>query len=229
MTIKDKVIVITGASSGLGKSLAEALALKKARLVLSSHKSDELNATAAVARALPVVADVRNDEQVKNLAAQTVMEFDRIDVWVNNAGIWTPHSPVLEQDIERLHEMMEVNFFGLVYGSRAALAQMRKQGGGTIVQVISIRALDPRPDESGYVASKFAADGFTKCLRLETKNENISVLAVYPAGMQTNLFAEKVPDNYADYMKPETVAALIVENLEKDAPEEELVIRRGAK
>lgn len=224
MVLENKVVVITGAARGLGRSLAEAFWRKNAKLVLADCDEEKLRKTAALFEAIMVLADVRDEKQVQSLAEAALENFGEINIWVNNAGIWTPHSPVLQQDIERLRQMMEVNFFGLVYGSREAVRVMQDKG-GVIVQIISIRALDPRPNETGYVASKFAADGFTKSLRLELKPKNILVVGVYPAGIQTNLFGDNLPEEYSSYMKPEYVAKLIVENLEKDIPEEELIIK----
>lgn len=224
MNLKDKIVVITGAASGLGRALAKEFKKREAKLVLGDCNKSELEKVAAFLAAFEVLVDVRDEKQVQNLASKAIEKFGRIDIWINNAGIWVPHSPVLEQDIKKLREMIEVNFFGLVYGSREALKAMENRGGGIIVQIISIRALDPRPNETGYVASKFAADGFTKSLRLELKPKNILVIAVYPAGIQTNLFGNNLPESYSNYMKSEYVADLIVKNLEKDVPKEELII-----
>jgi short-subunit dehydrogenase len=122
---------------------------------------------------------------------------------------------------------MEVNLFGTVYGSKIALIEMRKQGFGTILNIISTSALSGRPDSSAYCASKYAADGFTESMREEVKGTNIKVLSVYPGGMKTGLFDEKKPDEYVDYMDPSFVAGEVIENLKKGTPEEELVLKRN--
>lgn len=225
MNLKGKVVVITGAACGLGKALAKAFWEKNAKLVLADLDSKKLKETANSLGAVGVLVDVREEKQVKKLAKKAFQKFNKIDIWINNAGIWAPHSPLLEQSVAQLRQMMEVNFFGLVYGSREAVRVMESRGGGIIVQIISIRALDPRPNETGYVATKFAAHGFTESLRLELKSKNILVIGVYPAGIQTNLFGNNLPENYSSYMKPEYVANLIVRNLEKDIPREKLIIK----
>jgi short-subunit dehydrogenase len=91
---------------------------------------------------------------------------------------------------------------------------------------LSTSALEGRPGSSGYCASKWAAVGFTKSLRLEVESAGIKVLAIYPGGMKTNLFDEEKSKNYESYMEPDFVAGKIIENLKKESPEEELVLRR---
>ena len=115
-------------------------------------------------------------------------------------------------DIKRVHDMIEVNLFGTIYGSKAALMQMRKQSEGMIINILSTSALTGRPKSSGYCASKYAVAGFTKSLRLEVEDGHITVVGVYPGGMQTNFFDERKPDNYHEYTDPVDVAQRIVNN-----------------
>ena len=226
MEIKDKVVVITGSSKGLGKSLAYAFTEKGAKVVVNARNKNELIEVASDIGALPVVADVTKEKEVLVLADAVIDKYGRIDIWINNAGIWMPHVPIEEMDWKRVHELMEVNLFGTIYGSKAALVQMRKQGSGVIVNIISTSGLQGRPDSSGYCASKYAARGFTESLRVEAKNSNIKVIAVYPGGMKTHLFDEKKPDDIDKYMEPEFVADKIIQNLMQENPKEELIVRR---
>jgi len=226
MDLRNKVVVITGASRGLGRALARACAREGANVVVSAREKVELTKVAEELCATPVVADVTREAQVRRLAKDAVKKFGRIDVWVNNAGVWMPHAAAEEIDMRRVHEMMEVNFFGLAYGSRETLREMKKRGSGVIVNILSVRAMDPRVNEAGYVATKFAADGFTKVLRLEAEPAGVAVIAVYPGGMQTDLFRENKPENYSQYMGPAVVAQRVVDNLTRDTPERELVIKR---
>lgn len=226
MNLKDKVVVITGASRGLGKALALALAKEGAKLILSARAKEELDQLAKQTGGIAVAADVTNEQEILDLAETTVQKFGRLDIWINNAGMWIPHGPIVSLDMQRVHEMIEVNLFGTIYGSKAALLQMQKQHKGTIVNILSTSALEGRAGSSGYGASKYAADGFTKALRKEAEPHGIQVLAMYPGGMQTHLFDESKPENYQDYMPPETVAEKIVENLKQEEPEAELIIKR---
>ena len=139
-------------------------------------------------------------------------------------------TPIEELDAMRVHNMMEVNLFGTFYGSRAALRHMQKQGnGGTIVNILSTRSLDARAGQAGYTASKFAASGFTKALRLEATPYGIKVIAVYSGGMKTALFDKKRPADYGEFMEPADVARRIKENLERETPEEEMILKRPGK
>ena len=224
--LKNKVVVITGSSKGLGKSLAYAFAEKGAKVVVNARNKDELIGVANDIGALPVVADVTKEGEVLALAKTVIDQYGRIDIWINNAGIWMPHAPIETMDWQKVHELVEVNLFGTIYGSKAALIQMRKQGSGIIVNIISTSGLQGRPDSSGYCASKYAARGFTESLRAETVNSNIKAIAAYPGGMKTHLFDEQKPSDIDSYMEPEFVADKIIQNLMQENPEEELIVRR---
>lgn len=229
MEFQDKVVVITGANGGLGGALAVAFTKEGARLVLGTRTTDELKELTKSVNGLAIVADVANEQQVINLAQAAINKFGRIDIWVNNAGIRIPHCPVEELNSVRVHEMMEVNFFGTMYGSKAALIQMEKQKSGIIINILSTSALTGRANSSAYCASKYAAVGFTNSLRLEAMTENIKVIGVYPGGMKTRFFDEQRPADYNDYMDPNIVAEKIVANLKSDIMKEDLIIKRPQK
>ncbi|MFH0712683.1 MAG: SDR family oxidoreductase [Candidatus Jorgensenbacteria bacterium] len=226
MTIKGKVVVITGASRGLGRALAFAFTKEGARLILSSRSGEGLEELGRELKADFFTADVTEENEINKLANFTIQKFGRIDVWINNAGIWIPHAPVEKMDLKRVHDMIEVNLFGTIHGSKAALIQMKKQQSGTIINILSTSALQGRPGSSGYCASKYAAVGFTKSLRLEVQPENIKVLAIYPGGMKTGLFDEQKPADYDKHMEPDFVAETVIGNIKKENSEEELIIRR---
>lgn len=224
MDLKDKVVVITGGTKGLGKALALSFLDLNSKVVVCSredNRPDDLEENI-----LWIKADVTKEDEMKDLADKVVEKFGKIDIWVNNAGLWLPHLPVGDTDWKRAHDLIEVNLFGTVYGSKASLYQMRKQNTGLILNIISTSALEGKLNETAYCSSKFAAMGFTKSLIKEVDGKNIKVLAVYPGGMQTNLFDEKIPEKYNEFMNPKDVAKKIVDNLKKETPEEELIIRR---
>lgn len=226
MDLREKVVVITGASRGLGRALARALAKEGARLVLANRREDELADVASETSGIVVVTDVSDEEQVHKLANTTIETYGRIDIWINNAGIWMPHVTVEQLDWKRVHELFEVNVFGLMYGSREALVQMKKQGGGTIINITSIRGIDPKPNEAGYTASKYAATGFTKCLRLEAEPHGIRVFGVYPGGMKTHLFDEAPREEYDQFMDPADVATNIIAHIKDEHTDLDLILKR---
>jgi short-subunit dehydrogenase len=225
MELKNRVAVITGGTKGLGKSLALMLKRKGASVMICSRNKKELRDLSQEG-ILAACADVTSEKDLVKISKVVLNKFGKIDLWINNAGIWLPHAPIEQTDWKRAHGLMEVNLFGTVYGSKTALIQMRKRNSGMIVNILSTSALEGRPGSSSYSASKFAANGFTKALREEVKGTGMKVISVFPGGMRTNFFDEKKPDNYSEYMDPEFVAGKIVENIEKDIPEEELVIKR---
>jgi NAD(P)-dependent dehydrogenase (short-subunit alcohol dehydrogenase family) len=224
--MKDKVVVITGAGRGLGKSLAYIFAKKGAQVILSDKTSEEITNIADEISGIAIVADVTDEQAVVSLTKIAVSKFGHIDYWINNAGIWIPRGPVEELQMNRVRELIDVNLYGTIHGSKTALIQMKKQGFGTIVNIISTSALQGRALSAAYSASKHAARGFTDSLREEVKDQNIKVIAVYPGGMKTHLFDEKKPDDFDQFMSAESVTSTIIENLEKDIPEGELILKR---
>lgn len=230
--MKDTVVVITGASRGLGKALAYACAAQGARVVVSApntpQNKEAIDVIADEIDGFVVMADVTKESDMQKLAEATIKHFSKIDIWINNAGIWLPRNSIEKIDMKRAHDVFEVNVFGTLYGCRSALAVMKKQGYGTIVNIVSTSALTGRAFFSVYSSSKHAAKGFTDSLREELKEQGspVKVIGIYPGGIKTNLFDEKKPDDFDDYMNVETVTQKIIDNLLQQNPEEELVIKR---
>ncbi len=192
----NKTAVITGASSGIGRATAHEFAKKGYRLVLAARREDELEETADECEKLGGMAltfplDTSEDEAVRNLADFAVEQYGQIDVWVNGAAVYLvgkfEDTPL--KDIERL---MDVNFFGYIHGSHAALKQFRTQGYGTLINISSVNAGAPMPYVGVYSASKAAIRAFDESLRMELKNDgvasDIKVCTVLPASIDTNLF-----------------------------------------
>lgn len=226
MDLKNKIVVITGASRGLGKAMAYAFAEQGAKLVLGARSANDLKKTANEMDARAVVCDVTQEDDIKDLADKTIEKYGKIDIWINNAGIWFPHASVEDTKTENIREMLEVNLFGTIYGSKTALNYMKKQGDGIIINIISTSALSGRINASGYCASKFAQDGFSKSLCVECKDSGIKVILVYPGGMKTDFFNKGKPDDFDKFMQPDYVAEKIINNLKQDEPIKDLIIKR---
>lgn len=222
MELKDKTVVITGGSKGLGRAMSSCFFKEGSKVIVCSRDESEfVNLENGI---LGIKADVKKEDELQSLAEKVVVQFGRIDIWINNAGIWLPHDFAENFDMEKVRKMFDVNVFGSMNGSRVALRFFKKRGFGSIVNIISDSALVDRPMSSMYSASKWAMNGFTKSIRGE--NKNISILSIYPSGMKTDIFGEKKPINYGEFMDPNEVASKIVENLKKENPEEELIIKR---
>jgi short-subunit dehydrogenase len=226
MDLKNKVVVITGSTKGLGKAIACEFLKEQAKVIINARDKKGLEEIAQEIGVTECAGDVTKEKDMQKLVGFAVKKFGRLDVWVNNAGIWLPHLPIEKTDWKRAHDLIEVNLFGTVYGSKSALTQMRKQGSGSIVNIISTSGLDGKINETAYCSSKFAVRGFTESLIKEVDGNKIKVLGVYPGGMRTNLFDEKRPKNYKDFMDPNFVAQKIIQNLKLAKPKEKLVIRR---
>jgi short-subunit dehydrogenase len=226
MDLKNKIVVVTGSTKGLGKAIACEFLKEQASVVINARDKKGLEEVAKEIGAVGCTGDVTKESDMIKLVSFAVKKFGRLDIWVNNAGIWLPHLPMEKTDWKRAHNLIEVNLFGTIYGSKSALAQMKKQGFGSIVNIISTSGLDGKINETAYCSSKFAVSGFTRSLMKEVDEKKIKVLGVYPGGMQTNLFDEKKPKNYKDFMDPNFVAEKIINNLKLEKPKEEIIIKR---
>jgi len=191
--LEDQVMVITGGTSGIGLATAKRAAARGARVVLCSRNESELRETVSAIEerggtARSVVADVANQDDLERLAATAIEEFGSIDTWVNNAGV-SFYGNLMEVAVEDMRRLFEVNFWGTVYGARAAVVRLRGAGGAliNIGSVVSDRAI---PLQGAYSASKHAVKGFTDALRMELEAEGapISVTLIKPSTIDTPYF-----------------------------------------
>ena len=226
MNLKNKVVVITGSTGGLGKALASEFISEQAKVVINGHSVKKLREVSEEIGAVFCAGDVTKETDMQKLANFVVRKFGKIDIWINNAGANMPHSTIEKIDAKLAHKVMEVNFFGTFYGSRSAMKHMKKQKYGTIVNIISIRSLVPSPISVAYSSSKWAVRGLTEALRMILKPDHISVLAVHPTGMKTNLFGKVKPTGYKNYMEPSFAARKIIQNLKLQKPREEIILKK---
>lgn len=186
-------VIITGASSGIGRATALRLARDGASLVICARRQDRLDQVAteivrAGGAALPVVADVTLAGDMEGLVAQAVAKFKRLDVMMCNAGFGI-YGEADTISPEQMHELMNVNYFGTYHATRAALPVFKKQASGHLVIVSSIVGKRGIPFMSAYAATKFAQAGFAECLRAELLDTPIHVSSVFPISTETEFFA----------------------------------------
>jgi short-subunit dehydrogenase len=230
--IGDAVAVITGASSGIGRATALALAREGASVVVSARRANELDTLVAeierqAGTALAVPADVTDERAVIDLANRAVERFGRIDIWVNNAGVMLIGA-FADTPAEDYRRVIETNFFGQVHGARAVLPIFREQGAGTLVNIASLDARAPQPHASAYIASKHAVRALGMSLRQELLldgKDDIHVVTILPATIDTPIFQHAA--NYTNrkvvapppvYPADEVVAA-VFEAIQKPKPE----------
>lgn len=193
LKLSESVVVITGASSGIGEATALRIAKKGGRLILAARREEPLEKVARKCRelggqAVVVKADVTKEENVKALAQRAIETFGRIDVWINNAGVYML-SRFENTPADAFRQVIETNFFGSVHGARAVLPQFRKQGYGTLINVSSVLGKIGSSLTSAYAASKFAITGFSECLRSEQRDmPQIHICTILPATIDTPLF-----------------------------------------
>jgi short-subunit dehydrogenase len=190
--MKDKVVVITGASSGIGLAAAEEFAAKGADVVLAARNMEKLNEVVHSLQAkysgqkfLAVATNVQEEGDCKNLINRTVDAFGKIDILVNNAGI-SMRAMFRDLDLQVIKNLMDVNFWGTVYCTKYALPYLLKAK-GSVVGVISIAGFKGLPARTGYSASKFAIYGFLDTLRVEHLHDGLHVMIFAPGFTTSNI------------------------------------------
>jgi len=187
--IEGKVVVITGASSGLGEAAARALAGEGAKVVLGARRVERLRALAdelALGEGAAVATDVTDADQVRRLVDGAVERHGRIDVILNNAGLM-PHSPLERLKIADWDRMIDVNIKGVLYGIAAALPHMIRQKSGHVINVSSVAGHKVRPSSAVYAATKHAVRVISEGLRMEVKPHNIRTTVISPGAVQSEL------------------------------------------
>lgn len=220
---QDAVAIVTGASSGIGKATALALAREGAHIALAARREPLLRDVAgeieALGReALPVPTDVSDRTQVDHLVQATLDRWGRVDILIANAGVYV-RRPIRDLRVEDLERSMAVNFYGSVYPVLAVLPHMLERGQGHIVLVTSMDAKKGIPPDGPYVAAKFALAGLGDVLRQELHGTGVHVTIVFPGRVDTPLIENlKVPWISAK-IPPEAVARAILRGIRHKRPE----------
>ncbi len=219
--LREMVVVITGASSGLGRATAHLLAEHGCRLVLAARRVDELERTAAVCRerggeAMVVETDVTSEDAVNHLTMAALERWGRIDLWINNAGV-TLFARIEEGALADHRRVIETNLFGAIHGARAVVPVFRRQRRGTMINVASVLSKVGNPFVPSYTISKFGLAGLSEALRVElAEHPDIHVCTIFPYAIDTPHFEDGAnalglqANAMPPMQSPETIARAIV-------------------
>ncbi|PID55756.1 3-oxoacyl-ACP reductase [candidate division KSB3 bacterium] len=214
-TLEDKVAVISGASRGIGKSIALSLAAEGVTVVLVARSEERLNEVreeieAAGGQALTIAADLLDPDSPQRIVACTMQNYGRLDILINNAGIVLSRS-LVETSLEEWDRVMSVNARAPFLLCKAAFPYLKASGEGTIIQVLSVLAEKAYVMQGAYTASKHALMGMTKVLAQEVQADNIRVHTLLPGGVATDMVAGVRPDlKFEDLMQPENISDVVL-------------------
>jgi len=216
MRLVNQVVVITGASMGIGEAIAKIFAGEGASLVMLSRDTARLEGARArighMERTLALACDVRHRDEIDRIIGLTMHHFGRIDVWINNAGHGLVDS-VAAMDMAACREMFETNLFGAISAMQAVLPVMKRQGSGTIINISSVAGHVPLAYSAGYSGTKFAMNAMGKAARIELRKRNINVLTVCPGYVRTDFSANAVRGNEQKKVRPEAVRGITAERV----------------
>lgn len=234
--LKGKIAVITGAASGIGRALAMGLAKEGSRLALADIDFDGLKETERLLKsgggqAIIRRVDISRKKEIYSFAEQVMEHYGEVDILINNAGVVFT-STIEDLSYEDFERVMNINFWGAVYGTKAFLGYLQKQKSSHIVNISSVYGLWALATQSAYNASKFALRGFTEALMQEQRGTGVNVSCVYPGGVKTNIVIHSSsplfdgnPDEKDKFIKkfnaiamttPEKAAKVIISGIKKN-------------
>jgi short-subunit dehydrogenase len=216
MELTGKVAVVTGASMGIGEAIAQVFARQGASVVLLSRDSARAEAArnriGFVERTAAFSCDISHSEEIDRVLGLTLHHFQRIDVWINNAGHGLLDS-VSEMDISACHEMFETNFFGAVTAMQKVIPIMKQHGGGTIINISSVAGHVPLPFHAAYSATKFGLNALGKAARVELKKDKIHVMTVCPGYVRTAFGENAIRGHELKWVRPNSVRGIGAERV----------------
>ena len=213
-----KVVVVTGASMGIGEAIGKVFAVQGASVIMLSRDAGRVEAARArighADHTVTMTCDVRHREDIDRVVGLTLHHFQRIDIWINNAGLGLLDS-VAAMDMTAFQGMFDTNFFGAVMAMQAVIPVMLQQGGGTIINISSVAGHIPLPFHAGYSATKFALNAIGKAARVELKKEGIHVLTVCPGYVRTGFGENEVVGTVKRRVRPSSVRGITADRVAK--------------
>jgi len=215
-SLAGRVAVVTGASMGIGEAIAKIFAEHGAQVVMLSRDAGRLEAARArighTDQTLALACDVRHREEIDRAIGLIVHHFQRIDIWVNNAGHGLLDS-IANVNMENVRETFETNLFGALEGMKAVVPIMTQQGGGAIINISSVAGHIPLPFHAIYSATKFAMNAIGKGARIELANAGINVLTVCPGYVRTDFGENAIKGDVRKQVRPSAVRGISAERV----------------
>jgi 3-oxoacyl-[acyl-carrier protein] reductase len=221
MNLTGKSAVVTGGTKGIGLGIAEALVRSGVNVCISARHEEEVERAVSKlnqggeGRAAGAVCDVRDDVQVRALIQHAVSEFGGLDILVNNAGIGI-FAPVEALSPEDFRAVLETNLFGVFYCCHEAIPEMKKRGGGYIINISSLAGANPHPRMAAYNASKFGLNGFSEALMQEVRHDGIKVSYIMPGSVNTEFGGDEPSADKSWQLQPEDIARVCLDLLHHD-------------
>ena len=221
MNLENKVAIVTGGTKGIGRAIADALLREGVSVCVSARNVEVIGQTSQQAqnpsrgREIMFPCDVRDYDHVKGLIGFTVKEFGGLDILINNAGIGI-FKTVEDISPEDFRAVLETNLFGVFHGCHAAIPEMKKRGGGYIINISSLAGANPHPRMAAYNASKFGLNGFSEALMQEVRHDNIKVSYIMPGSVNTEFGGDAPSDEKSWQLTPQDIARVVIDLLHHD-------------
>lgn len=217
MKMENKVAVVTGATKGIGRAIAESLLKSGAAVFICARDRSELRRSleqlSALGKVNGEICDVRSEAQVEMMLRECERVFGGVDILVNNAGIGIIGKTVEEMSAAEFEQTLQTNLFGVFYACHHAIPMMKRRGGGYIVNISSLAGQNAHPKMAAYNASKFGLNGFTEALMQEVRADNIKVTAICPGSVNTYFGGDEPSEDKAWQIQPEDIAGVVIDLL----------------
>jgi NAD(P)-dependent dehydrogenase (short-subunit alcohol dehydrogenase family) len=219
--MKDKIVVVTGGSKGIGRAIAESLLKAEAKVFICARDKFDLKRAleklSALGRVDGEVCDVRSEHQVKMMLDECKRVFGGVDILINNAGVGFMGNTVEEMPTEEFRQTLETNLFGVFYCCHFAIPMMKERGGGYIINISSLAGQNAHPRMAAYNASKFGLNGFSEALMQEVRQENIKVSYICPGSVNTHFGGDEPSAEKSWQLQPADIAQIVSDLLKMDS------------
>jgi NAD(P)-dependent dehydrogenase (short-subunit alcohol dehydrogenase family) len=221
MNLNGKSAIVTGGTKGIGRAIAEALAREGLDVCISARHEDEVERAVVEIGELGegsvagAVCDVRDYDEVRALVQYAADEFGGVDILINNAGVGV-FGKVEEMTPEVFRTVLETNLFGVFYCCHEAIPQMKKRGGGYIINISSLAGTNAHPQMAAYNASKFGLNGFSEALMQEVRHDGIKVSYIMPGSVNTHFGGDEPSADQSWQLQPSDIARVVLDLLNAD-------------